>query len=497
MNMRTICNLPISQISQIFHISQRRLRLTLSRGHQKRLFKFICLFLVFVVTTVACAENYTNTPSSPAKSSVNQKVLKVWWDKGFNPEEDEALQKLVINWEKETGNQIQLLLYTTDSLGKKIRRSLQAGDPPDVVMSFKAERSPNSRLAWEGRLVDVSDIIEPLKNLYPESILETVNFYDNVKKKRSYYGIPIHQATMQIYYWRDLLKQVGYSEQDIPKEWDAFWEFWKKVQDELRAKQKSDIYSLGFTISPEAGDTYHLFEQILEAYDVKIINSKGELLIDEPEVRQGIIKVLKWYNNFYQQGYIPPTALKWLNPGNNSSLLNREILMTPNSSLSIPVAVRQDPDIYRNKLGILEFPNKPNGKPMQHLTMAEQATILADSQNQELAKEFLRYVVKTEVWKTYLRTAGGRNSPVVKTVWEDPFWTDPNDPHISTASKTFNEGRVRYFLVAQNPAYSQVLDENVWGKALNKVIVDKISPEQAADESIKKIKQIFDDWEKN
>lgn len=472
-------------------------RLILPRGHHKRLFKFTFLFLLFIFTSVACSTSYEAEKSSVEPSAVNQQVLKVWWDKGFNPEEDEALRKLVSNWEKQSGNKIQLALYTTDSLGKKIRRSFQSGDPPDVVMSFKAERSPNSRLAWENKLVDVSDVVEPLKKLYPEPILETVYFYNNVKGKRSYYGIPIHQATMQIYYWRDLLKLSGRSEKDIPRQWDAFWEFWKQVQDDLRAKQKSNIYSLGFTISPEAGDTYYLFEQILEAYDIKIVNSKGELLVDQPQTRQGIIKVLEWYKNFYQQGYIPPTALNWLNPGNNRSLLNREILMTPNSSLSIPVAVRQDPDTYNNKLGILEFPNKPSGKPMQHLTMAEQATILADSKNQELAKDFLRYIVQTEVSKTYLRASGGRNSPVSTTVWEDPFWSDPSDPHISTASKTFTEGRIRYFQISQNPAYSAVLDRNVWGKALNKVIVDNISPEQAADESIKKIKQIFEDWEKN
>ena len=493
MNMRTICNARSTLISQI---SQFKLRLTLPRRHQKRLFKFICLFLVCVLSTAACTKKNTSINSSNAQFSVNPKVLKVWWDKGFNPEEDEALRKLVGNWEKQSGNKIQVLLYTTDSLAKKIRRSLQAGDPPDVVMSFKAERSPNSRLAWEGKLVDVSDVIEPLKNLYSEPILKTVDFYNNVNKKRSYYGIPIHQATMQIYYWRDLLNLIGHSEKDIPTQWDAFWEFWKQAQDELRATQKLNIYGLGFTISPEAGDTYYLFEQILEAYDVKIVNSKGDLLVDDPQVRQGIIKVLEWYKNFYRQGYIPPTALKWLNPGNNRSLLNREVLMTPNSSLSIPVTVRQDPDTYRNKLGILEFPNKPNGKPMQHLTMAEQATILADSKNQDLAKDFLRYIVQTEVSKTYLRTAGGRNSPVLKTVWEDPFWIDPKDPHISSATKTFTEGRVRYFQISQNPAYSQVLDENIWGKALNKIIVENISPEQAADESIKKIKQIFEDWKK-
>ena len=46
----------------------------------------------------------------------------------------------------------------------------------------------------------------------------------------------------------------------------------------------------------------------------------------------------------------------------------------------------------------------------------------------------------------------------------------------------------------QNPAYSRVLKENVWGKALKIIVVDGISPEKAADEAIERIKEIFDQW---
>jgi multiple sugar transport system substrate-binding protein len=450
--------------------------------------------MMVVFSIVACNQTPDSQLTSVAQVATQTNTLNIWWDKGFNPEEDEALRQLVRNWEQKTNNKIKIVFYTTDSLGEKIRRAIQAGNPPDIVMSFKAERSPNSRLAWENKLVDVSDIIEPVKNLYSSDVLKTVNFYNNVAKKRSFYAIPLYQGTIHIYYWRDLLKEVGRTDKDIPKEWDAFWEFWKKVQDDLRAKQKSKIYSLGLTLSSEAGDTYYLFEQILEAYDVKIISANGQLLIDDPQVRQGIIKVLKWYQKFYQQGYIPPEALKWLNPDNNRSLLNRLIVMTPNATASIPAAVRQNSDTYRNKLGIIEFPNKPNGQPMQHLTMAEQAVVLAESKNQALAKEFLRYLVQPQVMKNYLKAAGGRNSPVLQPVWQDNFWTNPNDPHISTVTKTITKGKIRYFYISQNPIYSRVLDENVWGIALNRVIVDKITPEQATDEAIKQIKQIYQEW---
>ena len=475
--------------------SQSQRHLTINKRYQKQFLRFTSIVIVLSLTIIACNNTEQSKSSLVPNSSVADNSLNIWWDKGFSPEEDEALRQLVRNWENKTGNKINLLFYTTDSLGEKIRRSLKAGNSPDIVMSFKAERSPNARLAWDNKLVDVSDIINPIKNLYTKPILQTVNFYNNVAKKRSYYAVPIHQGTMHIYYRRDLLAEVNRSDKDIPKDWDGFWEFWKQVQDDLRDKNKSGIYSLGLTLSPEAGDTYYLFEQILEAYDVEIISPEGKLLIDDAKVRQDIIKILKWYQNFYQQGYIPPAAFKWLNPDNNRSILNREVVMTPNSTLSIPVAVRQDADTYNNKLGILEYPNKPNGQPMRHLTMAEQAVILKESKNQKLAKDFLKYLLETEVKKDYLIKAGGRNSPVLETVWQDSFWTNPKDPHISYATKTFTEGRIRYFYISQNPAYSRVLDRNVWGKAINRVLVDGIPPEQAADKAIMEVKQIYQEWE--
>ncbi|WP_292781483.1 hypothetical protein [Nostoc sp. NMS9] len=83
----------------------------------------------------------------------------------------------------------------------------------------------------------------------------------------------------------------------------------------------------------------------------------------------------------------------------------------------------------------------------------------------------------------------------MKPNWKDPFWTNPDDPHISTAAKTLIEGSTRPFYIVQNPAYSLVLKDNVWGKAINRIVVDKISSEQAADEAIARIKQIFDQWQ--
>ncbi|MCC5651447.1 ABC transporter substrate-binding protein [Nostoc sp. XA013] len=461
--------------------------------HHYHRYVFIVLTLSLII--IACTNTSKLKQSSVTYSSTDNTILKIWWDKGFTVDEDEAIQQLVSNWEKQTANKVKLSFYIGDELPQKARRAIQAGNPPDIMMSYGAERALNPHLAWEGKLADVTDVIEPVKNLYSEYALQAVNYYNNVAKKRSYYAVPINQSTVHLFYWRDWLKQIGRSESDIPKDWDGFWDFWKQVQNDLRAKQqKQDIYGLGFPFSTGASDTYIFFEHILEAYDVQILDSKGKLLIDDPKVKQKIVQALDWYAKFYQQGYAPPDALNWLNPDNNRSLLNRVVVMTPNNTLSIPCSVRQDTDTYRNKLGILKFPNKPNGKPMRYLLTLRQAVLFADSQQHKKALDFLAYLIQSQVIGKYLKTAGGCNLPIIEPLWQDPFWKNPTDPHVSTAAKTVTEGSTRLFYYVQNPAYSVVLEENIWGKALNRIIVDKISPEQASDEAIARIKQIFAQW---
>jgi multiple sugar transport system substrate-binding protein len=461
----------------------------------KQTYKDVLVALILCFIIIACTSTSKLEPSSLTQLSNDNTVLKIWWDKGFTLEEDEALQKLVKRWEQKTGNKIKLSFYNDDELAQKSQRALRAGVPPDLMISLIAERQLNPRLAWAGKLADLSDVIEPVKSFYSKAVLEAVHLYNNVDKKRSYYAIPIHQATIQIFYWRDLIKQVGRKESDIPKDWAGFWEFWKQVQVDLRKQQKKEIYGLGFPFSVGASDTYYLFEQILEAYDVQILDTKGQLRIDDPKVRQGIIDSLDWYAKFYQEDYVPPEAVKWLNPDNNRNLLNRVVVMTPNPTLSIPSAVRQDDDTYRNNLGTIVFPNKPNASSMRHLVTLKEVVLFAQSQNQKIAKDFLTYLIQPEVMGDYLKAAGGRNFPVLKPIWKDSFWTNPADPHISTVAKTLTDGQTRLFYSTQNPAYSLVLEENVWGKALNRIIADGLSPEQAADEIIARIKQIFEQWQ--
>ena len=453
--------------------------------------KYLAISIATMMLAIACNGDTQLQNDRVVNPSTDNNILQVWWDKGYVLEEDEALERIVDTWRQKSGRQVKIKFYAADEITQKTRRAIQAGNPPDILFSSRAEYP---LLAWQGKLADVSDVVKPIEQLYTNTSRTAAYLYDNVAKKQSYYSVPLHQGTIHIFYWKNLLDRAGKNSEDIPQDWDEFWEFWKTVQTQLRSKQ-SDIYGLGIPYSQGASDTYYLFEQILEAYNVAIFDERGNLQVEKNDVRQGIIDCLEWYANFYQQGYVPSSALDWLDPDNNREFINRKVVMTPNPTLSIAIALNKDEEAALNNLGTMEFPHKPDGNPIDHIVSVRQAVILAEAKNKTIAKDFLSFLIQPEVIGDYLKSAGGRYLPAIKAARQDSFWTNPKNNHVSIATQTLTSGETKLFYSAKYPAYSLVLEQNIWGQALNDIIVDRVSPEVAAEKAISQIKEIFAKWE--
>lgn len=457
---------------------------------------FILLFFVSLAL-VACLNTIPrpgteSTVNNSATNSNDSNSLTIWWNKGYYPEEDAAFQVLVRQWEQKTGHKAKLILVADSNIIQQVEKSFSKDLHPDIFYAHLSDLIWSPQLAWQGKLVDVSDVIEPVKNLYPPETLKAVNYYNNVAKKRSYYAVPIQQQTVHISYWRDLVKQANLG--DIPKDWEGFWNYWKKVQDRLRENGEKNIYAFGFPMSPGASDTYFIFEQFLVANNIKLVDETGQLLLDNPQTRQTIIKLLNWFTSLYKEGYVPPAALSWQNTDNNVNFLNRSTILTPNPSLSIPVSVKQETDLYYEKIGTIGFPNQPDGKPVRYLSAVKQILIFESSKNQKLAKEFLAYLIQPENLGGYIKNSLGRQFPVMPELMKDPFWNNIKDPHLPIALKQFTEQPTHQFYTVSNSAYVKVQEENIWGKAMNRIITDGLSPEQATDEAFNRIKQIFAEW---
>lgn len=450
------------------------------------------LWLSLSALTAACtAQGPTRTPSG---ANSTHRTLEIWWTKGLILTEDEAIQKIVKDWQQKSHTPVNLSFHKQDDILQKLERAYQAGNPPDILYAYKGDLALNPRFAWQGKLADISDIVEPTKTAYMPTALEAVSFYNNVEKKRSYYALPLSQEATYIFYLRDLIKQAGLDDRAIPQDWDAFWTFWKTAQDALRPNNP-DLYGLGIPTSAGNSDTYVFFEHILQAYNVQLLDAQGNLQLKHPTVRQGIIRCLEWYTQFYQKKYVPPAAVKWLTPDNNRALLNRQVMMTVNPSMSIPVSQRDNKEVYFKQLGTVGFPQKPDGNPLEHLVSINQVVLLASSQKQKAAKAFLSYLTQPQVLQDFVKSSGGRFFSVMLEGGKDAFWANATDPHIPILAKTLHDRPTHLFYPVHTPAYSQVFQQDVWGQVLSRIANNTVTAEQGADEAIQQIQEIFAGWQ--
>jgi len=422
---------------------------------------------------------------SSGKEDAENRPLTIWWERGYYPQEDEAIETIVADWQEETQNEIELILVNQDDFLKNINSAFQSDRLPDIIFSILTDEILNRRWAKEGKLADVSDVVEPVKDLYSPTALQASYYNNAIAKNRSIYAIPLHQRGIYAHYWKDLIHEADLDPKAIPDSWDAFWDFWKQAQDRLRAKGRSDIYAFGLPMSSESSDTHYAFEKVLDAYDVEIWDAQGHLRLEEAGVREGIIEALRWYTDLYREGYVPPQAVDWANGTNNTTFLNQQIVMVVNPTLSIPASQREDKDIYQNQIVTIDFPDEPDGEPLEFRVAVKQATMFSSSRNREAAKAFLSYLIQPEHLGPYLESSLGRYFPVMPQLAAQPFWNDPSDPHIAKATqqlqgKTVSHGQSSY-----------LLSDAVWGKAIEDILVNGSSVEEAADGAIARMKKVF------
>src|SRR5262245_30837193 len=156
----------------------------------------------------------------------------VWFAQGFVQDEDVALRKAVADYEKASGNKIELSIIPFAPERQKIISALTSGVVPDLVDSNPGEIL--ALYAWQDKWVDVGDVVESQKGQFSDTALRAAQAYNSVTKRRGVYGVPLRAAVVPCHIWRPLVEKAGLKVEDLPKTWDAYFDFFKRVQDNLR-----------------------------------------------------------------------------------------------------------------------------------------------------------------------------------------------------------------------------------------------------------------------
>ena len=98
------------------------------------------------------------------------------------------------------------------------------------------------------------------------------------------------------------MQKAGFKLSDAPKTWDAFWDFFKPMQKELRAKGMRKLYAMGLqitTVGPNDGNG--LFSHFLIANGGGgIVTRDGRLHTDDPQVREAAIRSVAYMTDAYK-----------------------------------------------------------------------------------------------------------------------------------------------------------------------------------------------------
>lgn len=423
-------------------------------------------------------------------------TVTVWWNQGFYPAEDAAFRNLIDAWEKASGNHIELTLLPGQALNEKIISALTSGQVPDLMYADNGPAQIVPQNAWHDRLIDLTDVVETQKSELSPTALQSAQFYNNEAKKRGFYGVPFKGSTLNIPVWKSLIEKAGYKETDIPKTWDAFLNFFRPVQDKLRHERMRHTYGLGYTLSTSGDDPNNTFNQFLVAYGGGgIVTPDGQLHTKDQKVRQAAIDALKSLTDPFKAGYVPPSALNWGDPDNNNAFHAKEVVMTPNDTISISVAVMENKREYYDEIMTCPLPLDNSGKEIPALLGVELAFIPKGAKNAEAAKDFLRYLIQPTHLGSYLKEAKGRWLPVMPSiVHSDPYWLDPHDPHRPPAVKQGVLGTTTTWFYVYNPAYAQVDAEHVFQVATSDII-NGMTPDQAVDKAFGRIQDIFSQYQ--
>jgi multiple sugar transport system substrate-binding protein len=438
-----------------------------------------------------------------AGAGIAQPRITVWFPRATYPAEDQALQEVVRSFEAKSGVKVDLVRHSPAEIVAKSVAAVAAGNPPEVGFGFAYDFSVTGKWAFEGRLANLDEVIEPIAGQFLPGPLATTRLLNGKTGRVAYYAAPVQMQLAHIHYWADLVEAAGFRESDIPNDWNRFWAFWcDKLQPAQRA-QGSRVYGIAHPAGAQGTDTLYSFHVFMNAHDVEVVDAEGKLVLDRPRNRAALARALADYASIVAKGCSPASSLSWGDVENNLQFASRSVAMTHNATLSIPVAqldtinrATSTPEQreaarvnYHERIRTRGFPAKPGGGKLPSLAAVKTAVVFADAKNPQQGKAFLAFFLEEERLQAFVEASAGRWVPVTKRASVAPFWTDGKDPHRKAVQQQVSEG-LAFFPFVRNWRLTIANAENVWARAIARIVKDGATPEAAADELIERLKRI-------
>lgn len=315
------------------------------------------------------------------------KLLTILTWANFVPEADQYLGKLAQEFGKKYGVQVRVDIISLNDFPTKLAAEIQSMSGHDIILLMNY-----STALYKDYLVPVNDIINKIRVKYGRFVpaAQEASLIEG-----NWYSVPCYYTPAPGVYRKDYFAQAGVKP---PVTYD----------DLLKVAEK--LYKIGHPIGlpiSHCGDSNDWLFMVLSSFGAKVIDEKGNVVINSPETR----KALEYVKELSK--YMPTDVFAWDGAGNNKWILSGIGSYIINSMSVVASAKSDFPDIYKN-LGLVLPPKGPAG--LFATTSMYSYGVTKWSKNQVLAKQFLEYLYDENNFKGWVEASKGYNMPLFITL---------------------------------------------------------------------------------
>jgi len=406
--------------------------------------------------------------SGPALAQDKAKFV-YWGGLIFSDEANTLFANKVKEWGEKRGIPVEVVMINQNETVQKVSAAIEAGTMPDALdlgLDFAL------LLSRQKQLEPVDKVYEDIGKAHggwfdiPTKLVNGKDFGGSI------YGVPYGTSGNVLFRRNDVLSAAGFK--DAPKTWE-------EVAIQAKAAQKPpQTYGMGFALS-NVGDA-NLTTTMLQSWGGRIADDEGKkCTIDTPETRA----FLEWITKAYADGLFPPGVTTWDGAGDNTAYQSGNLLFIANTG-SVYVYMRtNDKDLEQSTL----YSALPAG-PKMRVSPANVVvrSISAKSKYKAEAADLLTYLADDAFVASYFNAA--IYGPVLKSEVDAPIFKS-SQAHAGLLDLATN-GTPGAFPDVNNASFAEYQTNFLTPKMVQRIVVDKISIEQAIKETQTACQLIYD-----
>jgi multiple sugar transport system substrate-binding protein len=314
----------------------------------------------------------------------------------FVPAADDELRKQAEAFGKQANCTVRVDTMAHLQMPAKIAAEAQSQSGHDMFRSASSDP-----FLFENQLANVDDVVEKLGKQYGGlySFCAEAN-----QAKSGWKAMPWFWVSFPATYNQAHFKKAGFDSH--PKTWAELLSMGKVLK-----KQGNPV---GIPIS-HCSDTHSTYWSVAWSHGAKVLEADGKT---PGIVSDKTAQVIEWYKELYKDA-MEPEVLSWDDASNNRGILSGKYSWIHNPISPYNAALKEKMPIADD---INHHPSPAGPAGTHSAPPINMISIWKFSKNQELAKDFLKFLFQKENYDAWIVAGNAFNHPPLRHLADHPIW---------------------------------------------------------------------------